>query len=512
MRKEIQISVSPEQWADKEELERIISRKTSIDLKYLSYKITKQSLDCRRKPLYHVNVIASSNNDLPKTDPAPFLNVENSMDVIVVGAGPCGLFAALKLIQKGLRPVILERGKDVERRKKDIALYFRDEKINEDSNYCFGEGGAGTFSDGKLYTRSNKKGNIDEVLQLLVYFGAKEEVLYQSHPHIGTDVLSRVVKNIREEILRCGGEYRFDTRVDNFILRDGEVIGVTTSEGEDIMADRVILATGHSARDIYQLFYDNNWQIEAKPFAMGVRVEHPQQLINEIQYHNKSYSSLLPPAEYSLTADNTDRGVFTFCMCPGGIVVPTVDREGIMVVNGMSNASRGGKFADSAVVVTVEEKDGKDYQQYGPLALMKLQQDCERQMYHKGLTCPAQNLLSFTDGKTHLPLALSSYKPALADTDMNFKLPEFIYKNLQAGFKSFDSKMKGFITKEANVIGLESRTSSPVRIVRDKITMQHPQLKHLYPCGEGAGYAGGITSSAIDGINAANKIAEELGV
>lgn len=512
MRKSIQITIDPQTYADKKQLEKIISKKADIDSKYLSYIINKESLDARKNPVYHLDVMVSSNNDLPSIDPEPFLNVSNSMEVIVVGAGPCGLMAALKLIQKGLKPIIIERGSEVENRKKDVANIVRNEPINEESNFCFGEGGAGTFSDGKLYTRSNKKGNVDEVLRLLVYFGAEKEILYQSHPHIGTDVLSRVVKNIRKEITKCGGEYLFDTKVENFILRDNEVIGVTTSEGEVIMASKVILATGHSAADIYQLFYDNNWLIEMKPFAMGVRVEHPQELINEIQYHNKDYSSLLPPAEYSLAANYNDRGVFSFCMCPGGIVVPTPEKEGIMVVNGMSNSSRSGKFANSAVVVSVNEKDAEDFSEFGALALLKLQQKWEKQMYFDRRICPSQRLDDFIKGKVSSVLADSSFKPGLVSANMEERLPNFVTENLKAGFTEFNRKMKGFITKEANIIGLESRTSSPVRIPRDKNTMQHPQLKNLYPCGEGAGYAGGITSSAIDGINAANKIATELGV
>ena len=519
MRKSILLTVSPEIYADSVQLEKIISRKAGIDPKYLSYAINKESLDARKIPVYHLDITVSNNNDLPSIEPEPFLNVSNSMKVVVVGAGPCGMMAALKLIQKGLKPIIVERGSEVGKRKKDIADIVRNEPVNEESNFCFGEGGAGTFSDGKLFTRSNKKGNVEEVLKLLVYFGADKSILYKAHPHIGTDVLSRIVKNIREKIIQCGVEYRFDTKVVNFIIRNGEVSGVTTSQGEDIIASRVILATGHSAKDIYKLFYDNNWLIEAKPFAMGVRVEHPQELINEIQYGKRVGERpqrfdkhLLPPAEYSLTAQSNGRGVFSFCMCPGGVVVPTPEKEGIMVVNGMSNSSRSSEFANSAVVVTVNEEDAREYRDFGALSLLKFQQKWEQLMYFNKRICPAGRLDDFMQGKVSSLLARSSYKPGLVSVNMEERLPTFVSDSLKSGFEVFNRKMKGFITKEANIIGLESRTSSPVRIVRDKITMQHPQLKNLYPCGEGAGYARGITSSAIDGINAAKKIAEELGI
>ncbi|MGP1515315.1 MAG: NAD(P)/FAD-dependent oxidoreductase [Bacteroidales bacterium] len=512
MRKTIQLTLKPEAYFDKDALEKLIAQESGIERKYLSYMLSKESLDARKTPVYHLDIIVSSNNDLPKIIPEPFLNVSNSMQIIVVGAGPCGLIAALKLIQKGLKPIIVERGSQVEVRKQDTANIVRNGSINEESNFCFGEGGAGTFSDGKLFTRSNKKGNVEEVLRLLVHFGAKKEILFQTHPHIGTDVLSRIIKNIREQILKSGGEYRFNTKVANFIVKDGEVLGVTTSDGEDIIASKVILATGHSAKDIYQLFYDNKWMIEPKPFAIGVRVEHPQELINEIQYHNTNYSPLLPPAEYSLTAQNNDRGVFSFCMCPGGVVVPTVDKENIMVVNGMSNSSRSGKFANSAIVVTVNERDAREFKEFGALSLLKLQQKWEHIMHFNKCICPAQRLDDFVAGRQSATLAESSYKPGLVNMKMEDRLPKFVSDSLRVGFQIFNRKMRGFISNQANIIGLESRTSAPVRIVRDKNSMQHPQLKNLYPCGEGAGYAGGITSSAIDGINVAKRIAEELGV
>lgn len=312
MRKTIQIKLSPEEYSNKDTLVKKICLESGIDKSFLSYKIIKESLDCRKKPLYNLSIVCSNNNDLPNNKPLPFLDVRNSSEVLIIGAGPCGLAAALRLIQKGLKPIIIERGKPVEERKKDIATICRNGEINEESNFCFGEGGAGAFSDGKLYTRSNKKGNVDEVLSLLVYFGADEQILRQSHAHIGTDKLAHILKNIRETIIKCGGEYLFETKVEDFMLEGNKVVGVITSEGEEIPAHKTILATGHSARDIYQLFYDNNWEIEAKPFAVGVRVEHPQMLINQIQYHSSNPSPLLPPATYSLAFNTEERGVFFF--------------------------------------------------------------------------------------------------------------------------------------------------------------------------------------------------------
>lgn len=510
MRKIVQIKVSPEDY-NKETLEKQISIASGIDKSFLSYKITKESLDCRKRPVYNLSVVCSNNNDLPNNNPLPFLDVKNSSEVLVIGAGPCGLAAALRLIQKGLKPVIIERGKPVEERKKDIAAICRNEEINEESNFCFGEGGAGAFSDGKLFTRSNKKGNIDEVLSLLVHFGADEKILRQTHAHIGTDKLSLILKNIRETIINCGGEYLFDTKVEDFILKGNTVVGVKTSEGEEIFAHKTILATGHSARDIYQLFYDNNWDIEAKPFAVGVRVEHPQALINQIQYHSSNPSPLLPPANYSLTFNTEQRGVFSFCMCPGGIVVPAMDRPKIMSVNGMSNSLRSGEKGNAAIVVTIKEEDASKYSSFGALSLMKLQEELETSLYLDKQTAPAQRITDFIKGRTSSTLCSCSYMPGIMSCNFKELLPDYISQNLALGFLDFNKKMKGFITEEALLIGLESRTSSPVRIPRGA-NLQHTQLKNLYPCGEGAGYAGGITSSALDGINTAERIATELGV
>jgi len=442
-----------------------------------------------------------------------YKDVHNAKPVIVIGAGPSGLFASLKLIQKGLKPIIIERGKPVSERKVDLAQIIRQNEINTESNWCFGEGGAGTFSDGKLYTRSNKRGNINEVLDIFVEHGADKEIMIDAHPHIGSDNLSAITKNIRQTIETHGGEYHFNTKVVDLIVKDNKIKGVITQNGDKIESDIVVLATGHSARDIYYLFNEKNWALEAKLFAMGVRIEHPQELINQIQYHTPKYSKLLPPATYNL-AHNTkdkDRGVFSFCMCPGGMIIPASTGKEELVVNGMSNSLRNSPFANSGIVVNVKAEDAKKYSEFGALAMLKLQEDTEKNMFiaaDKTMVAPAQRLTDFIKDKKSSALSPSSYLPGLIPSNMNNILPEFISTNLRDAFLHFGKTMKGFITSEANIIGLESRTSSPVRIPRDKDSLQHIQISGLYPCGEGSGYSGGITSSAIDGINTAEKIAE----
>ena len=499
MKKNIQLSISPENY-NTDNVERLIRLHTGIKDDNLHYFIQKESLDCRWRPIYNLNITVSDCNDLEMSETAPFRDVSKAdRTVAVIGAGPCGLMAALKLIQYGIKPIIIERGAPVEQRKKDIAQIYRSGIVNKNSNYCFGEGGAGTFSDGKLYTRSNKKGDVREVLNLLVHFGASDKILYQSHPHIGTDILSKIIKNIRNTIEEYGGKYLFNTNVTDFLVKDGCAEGVITSAGDKILADRIILAAGHSAKNIYQLFYERGWAIEAKPFAMGVRVEHPQQLINKIQYKGNVIAEL-PPAEYSLAYTFNNRGVYSFCMCPGGIVIPTQETDGIMVVNGMSNSKRNGKFANSAIVVSVNVNDVPEYSKYGSLSLLRFQQACERNMFVERQLCPAQRITDFVEGRVSQSLATTSYKPGLVSSNMNELLPKFISRHLKSGFGYFNTKMKGFITDEANIIGLESRTSSPVRIVRDIHTLEHMSLKKLYPCGEGAGYSGGITSCCREDI------------
>ena len=471
------------------------------------FKVLRRSIDARKRPVYRIRVLLSTQiPDLQDKKPI-YQDVSDKESVIVVGAGPCGLFAALKLIECGIKPIILERGKRVEDRKKDIAQIARNKSLNPESNWCFGEGGAGTFSDGKLYTRSNKRGNIQEILETFVEFGADENILTDAHAHIGTDKLSRIIKNIRNKITSCGGEYHFETKVVDFLVRGDEVYGVRTQSGEELKGKAVILASGHSATDIYELFAAKGWYIEAKPFAMGVRVEHSQELINRSQYGGRDYCGVLPAASYSLVHNVGQRGVFSFCMCPGGMVIPSSTYEGGLVVNGMSSSLRCSPFANSGIVVSVAQSDVPEYARYGALSLLRFQQDCERKAYIYRQTAPSQRISDFVAGRFSSTLCESSYPAGLKECNMKDILPNFVAATLKEGFKVFDRKIKGFVSRDALMIGLESRTSSAVRIPRDKDSLQHPQLKNLYPCGEGAGYAGGITSSAIDGVNAARKIA-----
>lgn len=521
MIKEFELNVLPEELVNTETLLKTVSRKTGIkEEEILDLKLLKKSLDARRALItYRIKVgIKISDKDIIieqdlSKDIEKYKDVSGARPIIVVGAGPAGLFASLKLIEKGFRPIIIERGSSVSQRKKDLAQIIRKSEINTESNWCFGEGGAGTFSDGKLFTRSNKRGNIDEVLDIFIEHGAKEDIKIETQAHIGTDKLSSIIKNIRKTIESCGGEYYFNTKVVDLIIKENRVKGIITQNGDNIEADAIVLATGHSARDIYYLFDKRNWAIEAKPFAMGIRVEHPQELINQIQYHSKNYSPLLPPASYRLTHNSRDkdRGVFSFCMCPGGMIIPSSTNKEELVVNGMSNSLRSSPFGNSGIIVSVIESDAREFADYGALSMLKLQEETENKMFiaaDKTIQAPAQRLTDFLRNKKSSALSPNSYLPGLIPSNMNDILPEFISSNLQDGFKYFGKRMKGFITAEANIIGLESRTSSPVRIPRDKDTLEHIQIAGLYPCGEGSGYAGGITSSAIDGINVAEKIAQ----
>ena len=476
-------------------------------------QVVHRSLDARRGiPKWQLKLRVYTDGSQKETKDIFFdyKNVKDRPSVIIVGAGPAGLFAALKLLEEGFRPIILERGKNVKDRKYDIAKITRAHLVNPDSNWCFGEGGAGTYSDGKLYTRSNKRGNIEEVLRKLVQHGADSDILVDAHAHIGTDRLPGIMSNIRRTIEDCGGTYYFGACVSDFIIKNGAVRGVIDKDGVHYEGVAVILATGHSARDIYELFYQKKWALESKPFAMGVRVEHPQQLINEIQYHGKNFSSLLPAASYNLSTQIAGRGVFSFCMCPGGIMVPSTTASGEIVVNGMSNSQRNSPYANAGIVVQVNPSDLSSFQQDGVLAGLRIQQELEQKMYTGiagGLRAPAQRMTDFMNGKTSGSIDKTSYMAGVVAAPVHELLPSFISESLRTAFKEFDKKMKGYLSSEATLVAVESRTSSPVRILRSKETMEHVQLKRLYPCGEGAGYAGGITSSAIDGINCAERIA-----
>lgn len=508
MEKEFELRLKPHEALSQDCLKRKIASACRLKVQDLAYfKILRRSIDSRGEPRYCLRILASTEKKKEIVKAKKYHDVSKSERVIIVGAGPCGLFAALKLLECGLKPVIVERGKRIEDRKKDIALIARNEELNENSNWCFGEGGAGTFSDGKLYTRSNKRGNIGEVLETFVEFGADEDILIDAHAHIGTDKLSRIIKNIRNKITECGGEYHFNSKMVDLLVKDNSVYGVKLANGSTLEGKAVILACGHSARDIYKLFAEKSWLIESKPFALGVRVEHAQEFINRTQYHTDKYSKLLPAATYSLTHNIGDRGVFSFCMCPGGMVIPSSTERDCLVVNGMSSSLRNSPYANSGIVVSVSEKDVPEYLHYGALSLMRFQEKCEQKMYFDRQMAPAQRISDFVDKKASTSLCNSSYPAGLRSADMSDLLPKFISNSLRQALVAFDKKMKGFVSKDALMIGLESRTSSPVRIPRDKDNLQHLQLKNLYPCGEGAGYAGGITSSAMDGINAAQKIA-----
>jgi len=473
--------------------------------------VIRKSLDARgNEILYRLRVEGYLNTETPKDRfiKPKYLKVDGGRPVIIIGAGPAGLFAALKLLERGFRPIILERGKDVHERKSDIARLTREQLINPDSNYCFGEGGAGTFSDGKLYTRSSKRGDIYEVISQLVLFGADNDVMIDAHPHIGTDRLPGIIENIRHHIIGHGGEYHFNSRVVDFIVEGENVKGVICSNGDKYSADSVILATGHSARDIYRLFAQRGWSLEQKGFAMGVRVEHPQSLINKIQYHGK-YQPYMPVAEYSQVSQIEGRGVFSFCMCPGGILVPASTVPGELVLNGMSNSMRNSKWANSGIVVSIEPSDIPNYEKYGVLALMEFQSCIERAAFEYGggnIIAPAQRLTDFLKGRLSTNLPQTSYFPGAIPASLDELLPQFVTSRLKQAMLVFDKKMHGFITSDALMLAVESRTSSPVRIARDPVSYSHTTLKNLYPCGEGAGYAGGIVSCAMDGINVALRI------
>lgn len=478
----------------------------------VQYRILRRSIDARTDVLYRYQLEVYRPGESPLEYELPeYKDVASAPEVLIIGAGPAGMFAALRLLMEGFKPVILERGKDVHQRKFDMARLSKEGVVNPDSNYCFGEGGAGTFSDGKLYTRSSKRGDIREVLHQLVRFGADPSILIDAHPHIGSDKLPVVVENIRKCIIEHGGEYHFDTRVVD-IERAGSSYKVTASDGTIYSADNLILATGHSARDIYELFNRKGWEIQAKGFALGVRVEHPQSLINNIRYHGK-YQPFMPTAEYSFVTQIEGRGVFSFCMCPGGILVPSVTAPGELVLNGMSNSARNSKWANSGVVVSIEPEDMPEYARFGPLALLQFQKDVEKAMFDfsGSLKAPAQRMMDFCRRVPSSGLPATSYHPGAVSAPLHELLPEHVSLRLKYAFPMIGNKqMHGYYTNDALLLGVESRTSSPVRIPRDPETLEHAQLPGLFPCGEGAGYAGGIVSSAIDGINCALRCALRL--
>ena len=544
---EYQIRVLPEQAANEQSLKQYIGREKVIDIRTIhDIRILKRSIDARQRTIFiNLKIRVFINEEPTETEyiPTEYKNVSGKPSVIVVGAGPGGLFAALKLIELGLRPIVVERGKNVRDRKEDLARISREHKVDSESNYSFGEGGAGAYSDGKLYTRSKKRGNVDKILNVFCQHGASTSILVDAHPHIGTDKLPRVIENMRNTILACGGEVHFQTRMDALIIEHNKIIGIETHTGQ-IFKGPVILATGHSARDVYRWLYSHQVPIESKGIAVGVRLEHPSALIDQIQYHNKNgRGKYLPAAEYSFVQQVDGRGVYSFCMCPGGFVVPAASGPHQLVVNGMSPSNRGTKWSNSGMVVEIRPEDllhpnlqltpgelipGSELAQTEALiqasgkqekdnlhvlSIMRFQEQLEQLCWQQGnmrQTAPSQRMVDFTQKKLSYDLPKSSYSPGLVSSPLHFWMPPFISERLSKGFQLFGKSSRGFLTNEAVMIAVETRTSAPIRIVRDTETLQHVTIEGLFPCGEGAGYAGGIVSAGIDGERCAEAVAAYL--
>ena len=517
MQKQLSIRLLPSEAANDDLIKNAASATLGISPDHITgFFILKRSIDARGKQPW-INLTIMVLLDEPYQQRKSFTwqmkDVRHATkSVIIAGAGPAGLFAALKLIELNFKPVIFERGKDVRSRRRDLARLNKEGEINPDSNYCFGEGGAGTYSDGKLYTRSSKRGDINRILGIFKQFGAEERILYDAHPHIGTNKLPAIITSMREAIISAGGQLHFESRITE-IIHEEKRTGVVTASGDTFFGDAIILATGHSARDIFQMLHHQNIPVFFKPFALGVRIEHPQELIDNIQYHQPQRDPFLPPASYSLVQQVEDKGVFSFCMCPGGIIAPAATNPNELVVNGWSPSKRNNPHANSGMVVTVEEKDVQPFKKYGPLAGMHFQAAVEQKAFIAGgggFVAPAQRMTDFIENRISTSLPSCSYVPGIRSAALEEVLPEFIYRALRNAFVAFGKKMKGYLTNEAVVVATESRTSSPVRIPRDAHTLAHPQFKNLYPCAEGAGYAGGIVSAAMDGENVAMKVAENI--
>ena len=545
MIEEYQIRILPEQAASEEGIKRYLSQEKGIDVRTLNQvRVLKRSIDARQRTIYVNLKVRAYINEFAQDDQythTEYPDVSSRPRVVVVGEGPGGLFASLRLIELGYRPVVLERGKDVRERKKDLSNITKTQKVDAESNYCFGEGGAGAYSDGKLYTRSKKRGSVDKILNVFCQHGANTNILADAHPHIGTDKLPRVIENMRNTILHCGGEVHFQTKMTSFIIEGDQVIGVEAvnlqTGAEETYRGPVILATGHSARDVYRYLAASRIEIEAKGIAVGVRLEHPAHLIDQIQYHNKNgRGKYLPAAEYSFVTQVDGRGVYSFCMCPGGFVIPAATGPQQLVVNGMSPSNRGTAWSNSGMVVETHPEDVASFVQEhqailqsdaslsssaeeevltpdSPLTMMHFQQIVEKQCWQQGnmkQTAPAQRMADFVNNRLSYDLPKSSYAPGLISSPLHFWMPAFVSKRLQEGFKTFGKNAHGFLTNEATLIAMETRTSSPVRILRDRDTLQHVRLQGLFPCGEGAGYAGGIVSAGVDGERCAEMCAEYL--
>jgi uncharacterized FAD-dependent dehydrogenase len=486
-----------------------------------SVRLLRRSIDARARQI-KVNLrVAVYENESPEpliSYKRDYADVSKKPQAIVIGAGPAGMFAALRLIELGIKPIVLERGKDVRARRRDLADINKHHIVNPESNYCFGEGGAGTYSDGKLYTRSTKRGDFRRILEIFVAHGATENILVEAHPHIGTNKLPAIVAEIRKSITDAGGEVYFDTRVDDFVLENGSMKGVLLQDGSRIDGIGVILATGHSARDVFHLLHQRNIAVEAKPFALGVRAEHPQYIIDQAQYHRADRGPYLPPSSYALVSQvdyrGHKKGVFSFCMCPGGFIVPAATAPGEIVVNGMSPSRRNSYFANSGIVVAIDDEDLAPYRKYGVMAGLMFQQEVEQRackVAGETQAAPAQRLVDFVERKVSASLPVTSYQPGLVSMSMDEVLPVQIAHRLRRGFQDFGQKMKGYYTNEAQLVGVESRTSSPIRVPRDKHSLEHTEVKRLFPCGEGAGYAGGIASAAMDGERCAEQLAALYG-
>ena len=545
MIEEYQIRILPEQAASEEGIKRYLSKEKGIDVRTLNQvRVLKRSIDARQRTIYVNLKVRAYINEFAQDDQyihTEYPDVSSRPRVVVVGEGPGGLFASLRLIELGYRPVVLERGKDVRERKKDLSNITKTQKVDAESNYCFGEGGAGAYSDGKLYTRSKKRGSVDKILNVFCQHGANTNILADAHPHIGTDKLPRVIENMRNTILQCGGEVHFQTKMTSFIIDGDKVIGVEAvnlqTGAEETYRGPVILATGHSARDVYRYLAASRIEIEAKGIAVGVRLEHPAHLIDQMQYHNKNgRGKYLPAAEYSFVTQVDGRGVYSFCMCPGGFVIPAATGPQQLVVNGMSPSNRGTAWSNSGMVVETHPEDVASFVQKhqailqsdaslsssaeeevlspdSPLTMMHFQQIVEKQCWQQGnmkQTAPAQRMADFVNNRLSYDLPQSSYAPGLISSPLHFWMPSFVSKRLQEGFKTFGKNAHGFLTNEATLIAMETRTSSPVRILRDRDTLQHVRLQGLFPCGEGAGYAGGIVSAGVDGERCAEMCAEYL--
>ena len=514
---QVQISLSPEAAADEKAIRRISGTLAKLHPSDISgIRVIRRSVDARQRTIrinLTVEVFSGKETAVPLINPFVSRDVSREKEVIIVGAGPAGLFAALRLIELGIRPVIVERGKNVSARKIDIARISRDHIVNPDSNYCFGEGGAGTYSDGKLYTRSKKRGDNSRVLELLCFHGANDNILYEAHPHLGTDKLPGIIKGIRNSIIEAGGLFLLEKRVTDILTEGNSIKGVIVSGNEKLSSSNIILATGHSAHDIYEILRIHKVKVELKPFAMGIRVEHPQELIDTIRYHGNARGNYLPAASYNFVKQVDGRGVYSFCMCPGGFIVPSATSQEEIVVNGMSPSGQNSPYANSGIVVEIKMEDVLKYRSHGDFSGLQFQKEVEKDAWINGgktQSAPAQRLTDFIAGKLSSSLPKVSYLPGTTSSPMHDWLPLAISKRLREGLKLFGSVMKGFLTDEAVALGVESRTSSPVRIPRDQETMEHIELTGLYPCGEGSGYSGGIVSSAVDGMRVAEAIARKF--